>query len=138
MNNLNLREVMFHKPKSTRVEANYADKYPEGMKRFVCKYLDHEKWLVFQKECSPGGIYYKENVNMLYTYFQLLIHDFMNTKFKWEKKKDLGNATYERVKDLPKDELLKTIDCLGYFLGLNPHNGSEHLLNVLEMFKMVG
>lgn len=99
------------------------------MLKFVGLYLDAEPQLRLQKECSAGGKYYDENSNMLHVYFILLIRDFVNTEFQ-------DQTHYKKVKDLPDADVLSAIECLGYLLGMNKHNGNEHPLNMIEQYSL--
>lgn len=101
--------------------------FPKGMLKFVSLYLDAEPQLKIQKECSVGGKYYNENSNMFHVYFILLLRDFINTEFQ-------DQTYYKKVKDLPEGEILSAIECLGYLLGMNKHNGNEHPLNMIQQY----
>ena len=41
------------------------------------------------------------------------------------------------VKDLPKDEIEKMIDYLGYCIGLSRINAAESLISIYHMYKYI-
>ena len=114
--------------KSTRAPLNYEDKYPEGMKNFVKQWISLEWRGEIQDKCSFGGELYRENVDMRYIYFFYLIKRFLNTQFK-------DKSIFKSVSDLPHYDRYLAIDCLGCYLGMSPHNGNIHLLQIVAKYK---
>jgi len=130
-NNDKLKEAIFNPPpkkKSTRAPPNYEDKYPEGMKKFIHQWLGKKWHREIEDMCRPGKKLWRENCDMRYIYYYHLINTFLNTEFQ-------DQSIYKRVRDLPIEERFLAVDCLGCYLGLNPHNGNIHLLQILKKYK---
>lgn len=106
----------------------YEDQYPEGMKNFVNLWLETDIHLRIQKECGPKGIYYQPDSDMRLVYYYYLVNKFLNTEFQ-------DQSIYKKVRDLPREDRYLAIDCLSYFLGMNPHNGNYHLLQIVKKFR---
>lgn len=131
MDKKNLERKIFSvekKKSSTRAPIDYESKYPDGMKNFVKQWISKGWHTEIQNMCGPGKELYKENVDMRYVYYYNLIKKFLNTEFQ-------DQTIYKSVKDLPEEEAYLAIDCLGCYLGMNPHNGNIHLLQIVKKFK---
>jgi len=105
----------------------YHLRFPDGMMNFIDKFLSTDPHLKIQDMCSIGGQLYKEHIDMRITYYRNLILTLLNTSFQ-------DQTVYKTVRDLPLEDRLLLIDCLSYNLGMNPHNGNIHLLEIYERF----
>lgn len=113
---------------SSRAPPDYESKYPDGMKNFVNIWLKQGIQGEIQRMCGPNKKLWQENSDMRFIYYYHLIKTFLNTEFQEQ-------SIYKKVKDLPKEDRYLAIDCLGCYLGMNPHNGNVHLLQVVKKFK---
>lgn len=105
----------------------YEDRYPEGMKNFVRKWLDTNTHWKIQMECGPQGGLYKPEADMRMVYYTTLINTFVDTCFEDQSK-------YKRVRDLPLADRVLVVDCLSWTLGMNPHNGNIYLLQIVDKY----
>lgn len=130
MNKQQLKALITHEPtkRSTRARPNYDDKYPEGLKSFVGQWLDQGLHLRIQEMCGPGKKLWRDNCDMRFVYYYNLVNTFLNARFE-------DQTMYTKVRDLPEEDRFLAVDCLGCFLGMNPHNGNIHLLEIVKRFK---
>ena len=125
-----IKKILQKEPpkKSTRAPPNYEDKYPQGMKNFIQSWIKLGWHKQIQDQCAPTGKLFKNNTDMRFVYYYHLIDKFLETKFQ---KQDM----FQKVRDLPDYDRFLAIDCLGCYLGMNPHNGNIHLLQIVKKFK---
>lgn len=120
------------KQKYRSITKDYDSKFPQGMKQFVSLWLDTDIHQTIQNKCRPQGILYNPNSDMRIIYYYHLINTFLNTKFK-EIHPEYDE--YKDIRSLPKESRYLAIDCLSWSLGMNPHNGNIHLLQIVKKFK---
>ena len=125
-----ISKIMAYQPskKSTRAPPDYEDKYPEGMKNFCKQWINTGWYKQIQEMCRPGNKLFRENTDMRYIYYYHLIDRFLETNFQ-------NKELFSKVRDLPDYDRFLAIDCLGCYLGMNPHNGNIHLLQIVKKFK---
>lgn len=100
---------------STRAPDDYESKFPQGMRDFVHQWLRSGLREEIEKQHHRGGKYFVEGQYMFVHYLIRLANAFLNQEFRQP-------CEFKRVKDAPDPEL--AVDCLGWALGLSPHNGT--------------
>ena len=106
---------------------HYNKKYPEGLKNFVHIWVQSGIQQKIQQQAQDSRSRYPKNTDMRIIYYYNLIDKFLNTEFQDQK-------IYNRVNDLPQEDQLLAIDCLSWYLGMNPHNGNYHLLQIVKKY----
>ncbi len=108
---------------------DYGKKYPKGMINFINIWIESYRQNI-ENNCSKGGKYYNENKDMRIVYYIYLIINLLNTQFE-------DKSIYKHVNDLPIYDKYLIIDCLGFNLGMNPHNGNVHLLQIVKKYNLL-
>ena len=110
---------------------HYKDDFHPYMMKFVNMYYDLypysnliNKFKEFQKTL-------KKPTDLRHILFIYHINHFLNTNMVWPEE---NNRTM-LIKDLPKNEIEKMIDYLGYCIGLSRVNAAESLISIYHMYK---
>ena len=119
-------ETYVKKKKIYDKTVQYKDKFPDGLMRYCILFINDNKTIIqlqLEAQINP-------EIDMRYKYYQLLINKFLDTPFK-------DQSIYKSIRYMPLKEQILAVECLGHSLGMNPHNGNVHLLQIIEKFNMI-
>tara|TARA_B100000900_G_scaffold283026_1_gene242376 strand:- start:993 stop:1418 length:426 start_codon:yes stop_codon:yes gene_type:complete len=112
---------------------HYTDNFHPYMMKFVNMYYDLYPYSNLINKFKNLQKTFEEPTDFRHILCRYHINHFLNTNMVWPEE---NNRTM-LVKDLPKDEIEKMIDYLGYCIGLSRINAAESLISIYHMYKYI-